>query len=70
VHIAWRGDLSRTPARFAVHDMLGRLVAHGAADVMRGEVLWNCDERPAGAYLLVIYDSSDVIITTTTIIKR
>jgi hypothetical protein len=70
VHIAWRGDLSRTPARFAVHDMLGRLVAHGAADVMRGEVLWSCDERSAGAYLLAIYDARNDIIATATIIKR
>ena len=70
VHIAWRGDLSRMPARFAVHDLLGRLVAHGNADVMRGEVLWNCDQRPAGAYLLSIYDARSAIIATATIIKR
>jgi hypothetical protein len=31
VHIAWRGDLSRTPARFEVYDLLGRLVAQGEA---------------------------------------
>jgi hypothetical protein len=37
---------------------------------MRGEVLWNCDQRPAGAYLLSIYDNRGAIITTTIINKR
>jgi hypothetical protein len=37
---------------------------------MRGEVLWNCDQRPAGAYLLSIYDARSAIIATATIIKR
>lgn len=70
VHIAWRGDLGRTPERFVVHDALGRLVASGAADHHRGEVVWRCGGRPTGAYLLTIFDRSGAIIATSAIIKR
>jgi hypothetical protein len=70
VHIAWRGDLSRTPAHFLVHDLLGRLVARGEADAMRGEVVWNCVDHPAGIYLLSIYDASGLVIHTVPLTKR
>jgi hypothetical protein len=56
VHIAWRGDLSRTPARFTVHDALGQLVALGEAPGRDGEALWSCSDRPTGIYLLSIFD--------------
>jgi hypothetical protein len=70
VHIAWRGDLGRTPERFVVHDALGRLVASGAADHHRGEVVWRCGGRPTGAYLLTIFDRSGTIIATSAVMKN
>lgn len=70
VHIAWRGDLWRTPERFVVHDALGRLVASGEADHHRGEVVWRCGGRPTGAYLLTIFDRSGAIIATSAIVKH
>jgi hypothetical protein len=70
VHVAWRGDLRRTPSSFAVHDMLGQLVAQGDADPMRGEVLWRCEDRAAGTYLISVHDASGAIIATAPIMKR
>jgi hypothetical protein len=70
VHIAMRGDLSRTPVRFTVHDLLGRLVARGEAAAMRGEVDWNCVDHPAGIYMLSIYDASGLVIHTVPLTKR
>lgn len=70
VHIAWRGDLGRTPERFDVHDALGRLVARGDADHRRGEVQWHCAGRPAGVYLLTIFDARGEVIAVTAVSVR
>ena len=70
VHIAWRGDLARTPATFTVHNALGRLVARGNAEGARGEVVWRCAERPAGVYCLSIYDRAAALMTTSFVLKR
>lgn len=64
LHIAWRGNLHRTPVRFIVHDLLGRIVARGDATPSRGEVLWDCTAQPPGLYLLSIHDGHGGLITT------
>jgi hypothetical protein len=70
LHVAWRGDLGTTPETFEVYDALGRLVAHGDADHLRGEVLWHCADQAAGIYLLRILDRQRSTIATSTIVKR
>jgi hypothetical protein len=70
LHIAWRGDLGRMPSWFAVHDMLGREVAHGAVESWRGEALWSCAGVAAGVYVISMYDADDALITTGRIIKE
>jgi hypothetical protein len=69
VHIAWRGDLEHTPARFVVHDLAGRIVARGEADPRRGEVLWHCGDRPPGLYVVTISDEAGRVIVRTTLTK-
>ncbi len=70
LHIAWRGDLRRPPARFEVHDITGKLVAIGDADPATGEALWTCSTAPAGVYMLSIYDRDGDRISATRIPKR
>jgi hypothetical protein len=70
VHIAWRGDLGTTPARFEVHDALGRLVAAGATEGGRGEVDWTCSDRRPGMYLLSIFDRDGGRIAIVPIVKH
>lgn len=70
LHIAWRGDLKRMPSNFAVHDLLGRLVAEGNVEQWRGAALWHCADVPAGTYLLSISDADGALIATTRVIKR
>ena len=69
VHIAWRGDLSRTPARFTVHDALGQLVALGAVPGRDGDALWSCPDRPTGIYLLSIFDREGRQLVVIPIVK-
>lgn len=70
LHIAWRGDLHRMPARFSVHDLMGREVAIGSVEPWRGEALWHCADRPAGVYLVSVYDERGDLLVTTSIIKQ
>lgn len=70
LRIAWRGDLSRMPAQFQVHDILGRLVAHGMVESWRGEAVWHCQEAAAGTYLVSICDERGSLITTATVVKQ
>jgi hypothetical protein len=70
VHVAWRGDLGTTPARFEVHDALGRLVAAGATEGGRGEVDWTCSDRRPGMYLLSIFDRDGGRIAIVPIVKH
>lgn len=70
LHIAWRGDLSRMPARFMVHDVLGRLVAQGEVDSWRGEAIWRCADRPVGVYLVSMFDARGVLLATAKIQKE
>jgi hypothetical protein len=67
LHIAWRGDLSRMPARFEVRDVLGRLTAEGSAESWRGAVVWNCAAEPPGLYLLAVFDRTGDPIATATV---
>ncbi len=70
LHIAWRGDLSQMPARFVVHDVLGRLVAEGEVEPWRGEAVWNCGNHPPGTYFVSIFDTRRALLVTTSIIKQ
>jgi hypothetical protein len=70
VHIAWRGDLSRTPSRFEVHDILGRRVADGLAEPGSGEVVWRCEEMSEGLYVVSVFDAKNQLITSTQIIRK
>lgn len=70
LHIAWRGDLSRMPQRFVVHDLQGREVAHGMVESWRGEALWHCVDRPTGVYLVSMFDERGEIITTVRVVKQ
>jgi hypothetical protein len=70
LHIAWRGDLKRMPRRFAIHDLLGRLIAQGEVESWRGEALWQCADAPAGSYILSIIDYRGEMITTIPVIKQ
>ena len=68
VHIAWRGDLRRMPARYRVHDLLGRPVATGEVAPMRGELVWDCSALPPGAYLVALLDAHGATIATVRIV--
>jgi hypothetical protein len=70
LHIAWRGDLRRTPRSFRVHDLLGRDVAHGDVPAGTKAALWRSGDLPGGTYLLSVYAHDGSIITTTPIIKQ
>lgn len=70
LHIAWRGDLRRTPRSFRVHDLLGRDVAHGDVPAGTKAALWRSGDLPSGTYLLSVYAHDGGIITTTPIIKQ
>jgi hypothetical protein len=70
VNIAWRGDLRHAPSRFVVHDLLGKVMAEGRVDPAIGAAIWHCADVTPGAYLLSIFDRHDILITTTTLIKR
>jgi hypothetical protein len=69
LHIAWRGDLQRMPRGYRIHDMNGGLVAEGETPSWRGEMLWQCNDVPAGSYVLSIYDWQWELLATTTITK-
>jgi hypothetical protein len=70
LHIAWRGDLKRMPRRFAVHDLLGKLIAQGEIESWRGQTLWQCEDAPAGTYILSIMDYQGELIATERVIKQ
>jgi hypothetical protein len=69
LHITWRGDLTHMPARFVVHDVLGRHVANGEVEPWRGEALWRCGDVAPGVYFLTIYDADSKILTTSRVVK-
>ncbi|HVZ40966.1 MAG TPA: FG-GAP-like repeat-containing protein [Candidatus Kapabacteria bacterium] len=69
LHIAWRGDLLHMPARFSVHDMLGRQVAHGDVRPSLGEALWDCSTVPAGVYILSIHDAHGTLLASARVIR-
>jgi hypothetical protein len=70
LHIAWRGDMRRTPSRFAVYDMLGNEIAVGVADGWRGAAVWHCEHVRPGMYLLVAYDAGGGSIATARVVKQ
>jgi len=69
LNILWRGDLRRMPARFEIHDAIGRRVAGGTVDPGRGAALWNCADVPPGTYLLSVFDESGEQIATASVVK-
>ena len=70
LHLAWKGNLKRMPARFALYDLLGRLVAKEEVDTWSGSALWQCGDLPIGAYILTLYDRAGVVIGTARVLKR
>lgn len=70
LHLAWRGNLKRMPARFAVYDLLGRVVGERDVDTWSGAALWNCPDLPAGACLLTLFDPKGSAIATARVLKQ
>jgi hypothetical protein len=69
LNIAWRGDLTQMPARFEVHDLLGRLIVRGQTSGSGGSALWHCRDVAAGTYILSAFDRYGDPIATATVIK-
>ncbi|MEO7994047.1 MAG: hypothetical protein ABI743_06580, partial [bacterium] len=70
LHIAWRGDLSKMPSRFVIHDLLGREIASGSVESWRGEALWHCAATPPGVYVLSIIDASGTLLHSIRLLKE
>lgn len=70
LNIAWKGNLKKMPARFAVHDMGGRKVAGGEVEPFVGAGQWRCRDVAAGVYLLTVYDESGEVIATAQVVKE
>ncbi|MEP7220834.1 MAG: hypothetical protein ABI876_18050, partial [Bacteroidota bacterium] len=70
LHIAWRGDLTKMPSRFVVHDLMGREVANGSVESWRGEALWNCSTVSPGVYVLSIMDASGNLLHSIRLLKE
>ena len=70
LHIAWKGNLKRMPARFAVFDLQGREVISGDVEPYRGAALWRCRSVAAGSYRVMLYDASGEVIATAPLIKQ
>ncbi len=69
-HIAWRGDLHRFPARFIVHDMLGREIARGEMDARNGQAMWECASRTPGMYILSVYEANGALLAAARFVKE
>ena len=70
LHIAWRGDLTRRPARMLIHDAAGRAIADIPLHFWKGEARWLRAAAPAGAYIITIIDTNGETLATSTIIAR
>ncbi len=70
LHIAWRGDLKRSPSLMVVYDINGREITSGAVEAWRGEAIWRCGSVSAGMYLLAIYDKEGELLATTRVVKQ
>ncbi|KXK56401.1 MAG: T9SS type A sorting domain-containing protein [Chlorobi bacterium] len=64
LNIAWHGGLSLPPARIAIHDLTGRLVASGTTDPSVGAAVWHADAVADGTYFLTLYDRNGVVVAT------
>ncbi len=70
LHIAWKGNLKRMPARFTVFDVVGQEVVSGDVEPYRGAALWRCGSVAAGSYRVMLYDTTGEVIATAPIIKQ
>ncbi len=70
LHIAWRGDLRKMPARFIIHDLVGREIATGTVAPSQSEALWQCAGIAPGIYLLGIYDDAGTLLATHRLLKK
>jgi hypothetical protein len=68
LNIAWRGNLPQTPRRFAIYDIVGRLIASGSIND-GSSALWRCDGATAGLYRLCIFNARGGQIATISITK-
>ncbi|KXK57043.1 MAG: T9SS type A sorting domain-containing protein [Chlorobi bacterium] len=64
LNIAWHGGLSLPPARIAIHDLTGRLVASGTTDPSVGAAVWHADAVADGTYFLTLYDRNGVVVAS------
>jgi hypothetical protein len=64
LHVAWRGDLPAMPRRYAVHDLLGRVVASGTIAFGASELTCDVSQRAAGACFLVLFDASGSVLVS------
>jgi hypothetical protein len=58
------------PARFEIHDLLGKRISGGSVDPGVGAATWNCRGVPAGAYLITAFDKRGDLIATARIVKQ
>jgi hypothetical protein len=70
LNIAWRGDLMRSPSRFAIVDTRGVEIASGEVGPEAGAAIWRCGDVAAGAYVLRVLDEQGHTIGVTTIRKE
>ncbi len=70
LHIAWKGNLKRMPARFTVFDVVGQEVVSGDVEPYRGAALWRCGSVAAGTYTVVAYDAQGGTIAAARVVKR
>ncbi|KXK57037.1 MAG: T9SS type A sorting domain-containing protein [Candidatus Kapabacteria bacterium] len=64
LNIAWHGGLSLPPARIAIHDLTGRLVASGTTDPSVGAAVWHADAVADGTYFLTLYDRNGAVVAS------
>ncbi|KXK57044.1 MAG: T9SS type A sorting domain-containing protein [Chlorobi bacterium] len=64
LNIAWHGGLNLPPARIAIHDLTGRLVASGTTDPSVGAAVWHADAVADGTYFLTLYDRNGAAIAS------
>ena len=70
LNIAWRGDLATMPARLAIHNMAGQLIAENELRPELGSAQWPTLGVASGTYLLTAYDRSGKVIASTQVLVQ
>ncbi len=69
LHVAWRGDLRRMPARYTLYDVRGALRSSGSIEPRRGTVVLDCSTLEAGVYLLRLLGSDGAVVAETRVVR-